>query len=107
MATEQQATNIALTENAVFADSVGTALRFKAAKNVKGDAEKDGFIEIFFIDSVRQRVITSVVVSRLTATELVAGLNQTLTSYTKEMLSKEMPKPPEIKTSKAPSTGIR
>lgn len=107
MANEQQA-NIALTENALFADGVGTALRFKAAKNKKGEAEKDGFIEILFIDSIRQRVISSIIVSRLTAMDLVTGLNQTLASYEKEMMSKDMPKPPEIKTSSnKPPAGIR
>jgi hypothetical protein len=107
MANEQQQANIALTENALFADGVGTALRFKAAKNKKGEAEKDGFIEILFIDSIRQKVISSIVVSRLTAIDLITGLNQTLVNYDKEMASKDMPKPAEIKTSSAPPTGIR
>ncbi|MFI5412296.1 MAG: hypothetical protein ACHQX1_00195 [Candidatus Micrarchaeales archaeon] len=104
---QQQQTNVALTESAVFADGVGTALRIKAAKNKKGEAEKEGVIELLFMDSIRQRVISSVIVSRLTAIDLVAGLNQTLVNFDKELASKEMPKAPEIKTSKSTPTGIR
>lgn len=103
----EQATNIALSENAIFADGVGTALRIKAAKSKKGEIEKEGVIELFFIDSVRQKVISSVVISRLTAMDFINGLNQTIINFDKEIASKEMPKPPEIKTSGAQPAGIR
>ncbi len=102
---QQQPGNLSLTESACFADAVGTALRIKAAKNKKGEAEKEGAIELLFIDSIRQRVVSSVVVSILTAIDLSAGLAQTLTNFDKEMASKEMPKQPEIKTTVP--TGIR
>lgn len=109
MANEQQPQQINLTmsEGAVFADGVGTALRIKALANPKGGVEKEGMIEVLFIDSIRQKVVSSVVVSRLTAKDIIINLNQSLISFDKEMASKDMPKPAEIKTSKTQPAGIR
>ncbi len=63
-------------------------------------------VELLFIDSVRQKVVSSVVINRLTVLDFITGLNQTLINFDKEIASKEFPKAPEIKTT-MPQAGIR
>lgn len=97
MVEPQQQVNFQMPENSLFADSVATALRLKAAKGEKGEVSKEGLVEIVFVDSVRQKAVTSVIVTRLTVKDLIAALSQTLSNFDKEMSSKAMPKIPEAK----------
>lgn len=82
----------------IFADGTAIAVKIKSAKNEKGAIEKEGQIEIIFLDMMTQQPLGEFVIGRITAKELISGLSNTLAGLEKELSSKEMPKPPEIKT---------
>lgn len=97
MANEQLNVNIATSKiKAVFVDNTAIAARVKASKNSKGDVEKEGQIEIIFLDMLTQQPVGRFVMGRLTTRELINGLMQNLTKLEKEVSSKDIPKPPEI-----------
>ncbi len=81
----------------IFADSTAIAMRMKAFKNAKGAVEKEGLLEIIFIDMVTQKPVGEFVITKNTAKELLTGLTQHIATLEKELASKDLPKPPEIK----------
>ena len=82
----------------IFSDGTAIAVKIKAAKNEKGGIEKEGQIEIIFLDMMTQQPLGEFVIGKITAKELISGLSNTLVGLEKELASKEMPKPPQIKT---------
>lgn len=93
MTGEQLNANIANTKlQAVFVDNTAIAARVKAAKVSKDKVEKEGQIEIIFLDMLTQQPVGRFVMGRLTAKELITGLVQNLSKLEKEVASKEMPK---------------
>ncbi|MDE1860518.1 MAG: hypothetical protein KGH72_02255 [Candidatus Micrarchaeota archaeon] len=101
MANEQQPVNINMAKSKlkpVFADEVGIVLKVKANKNEKGDVEKEGHVELIFLDMVKQQPIGEYILSKSTAKALVGTLSQSLINLDKELANKSMPKQPEIKT---------
>jgi hypothetical protein len=97
MAEEQQSVNIASESKATYADNTAIALRIKAAKNSKGEVEKEGELEIIFLDMLTHQAVGRFVLGRLAAKDLLNGLSVNLTNMEKELASKSIPKPPEIK----------
>lgn len=91
----------------VFADEIAIAVKVKAFKNHKNIVEKEGLLELIFIDSVKQQVTGEFVISRFTAKGLIGALNQTIEQLEKELANKDMPKQPEIKTASGDSSYIR
>jgi len=91
----------------IFADGTAIAVKIKSSKNEKGAIEKEGQIEIIFIDMMTQQPLGEFVIGRITAKELINGLSNTLSGLEKELASKEMPKPPEIKTTGEGTGSIR
>lgn len=90
--------NIAASElRPIFADATAIAVRFKALKNDKGAIEKEGFLEIIFVDMLTQKPLGEFVLTKNTAKELVTSMTVNITNLEKELASKDMPKPPEIK----------
>jgi len=98
MENEQLNMNIANSKlQPIYADNTAIAVKMKMSKNEKGDVEKEGQIELIFIDMLTQQPIGEFVIGRLTAKELITGLTQNLANLEKELKSKDIPKPPEIK----------
>jgi hypothetical protein len=95
MANEQINANIATSKlRAVFVDNTAIAARIKAAKGPKGEVEKEGQIEIIFLDMLTQQPVGRFVMGKMTAKELVTGLSQNIAKMEKEVASKELPKQP-------------
>lgn len=95
MANEQLNANIATSKlRAIFVDNTAIAARVKAAKGAKGEVEKEGQIEIIFIDMLTQQPVGRFVMGKMTAKELSSGLAQNITKLEKEIASKELPKQP-------------
>jgi hypothetical protein len=108
MANEILNENIAKSElKPIFSDGTAIAVKIKSAKNEKGAIEKEGQIEIIFLDMMTQMPLGEFVIGRITAKELINGLANTLTGLEKELASKEMPKPPQIKPTGEGSGSIR
>jgi len=104
MANEQLNMNIAAsTLKPIFADGTALVMRIKSFRNDKGEIEKDGQVEIIFLDMLKQQPVGEYVISRNTARELIDGLVQNLTNLEKELASGDLPRPPEVKTSGDPS----
>lgn len=100
MANEQLNANIANSKlKPIFSDGTAIVTRVKSFKNAKGDIEKDGQIQIVFLDMMKQRPIGEFVVSINTSKELVEGLRQNIANLEKELESKDMPKQQEFKPS--------
>ena len=98
MANEQLNANILGSDlKPVFADGTAIVMRVKSVKNSKGKVEKEGQIEIIFLDMIKQKPLGEFVMGKSTAMELIAAINQNLANLERELASKEMPKPPEIK----------
>lgn len=98
MAEEQQSVNIGTSESkATYSDNTAIALRMKASKNSKGEVEKEGELEIIFLDMLTHQAVGRFVLGRLAARDLLNGLSTNLSNMEKELASKSMPKPPEIK----------
>jgi hypothetical protein len=110
MANEQPQVNINLARSKlkpIFADEIGIVTKVKANKNEKGEVEKEGHIELIFLDMVKQQPIGEFVISKSTAKALLGALAQNITNLEKELASKSMPKQPEIKTTSGDSSYIR
>ena len=104
MANEQLNMNIAASKlQPIYADGTALVMRIKSYRNEKGDIEKDGQVEIIFLDMLTQQPVGEYVISKNTARELIDGLAKNLASIEKELASSELPKPPEVKTSGDPS----
>ncbi len=82
----------------IFADQVAIAIKLKSVKKSEKNYEKEGLVEIIFLDMLKQQSVGEFVISRFTTRELIAALSQSLENLEKELASKEMPKQPEIKT---------
>ena len=95
---EQQQINFNPSIKPIFADEVAVALKINAAKDKKGDIQKDGQIEIIFIDVMTHQAVGAFVITRNTAKSVIKILAQNIEALEKELKSKEMPKQPEIKT---------
>ncbi len=96
-----QAINIDLAKSnikPVFADEVAVIVKMKAAKNQKGEIEKEGQIGMIFIDMLKQKPVGEFVVTKATARALSMVLSQNVDNLEKELKSKELPKAPQIKT---------
>jgi len=99
MANEQLNINLAKSKlKPLFADEIALLVKIKAKKKDNGEVEKEGHISIIFIDITKQQPIGEFVISRTTAKDFIINLNQTIINLDKELASKDMPKPPEIKT---------
>lgn len=110
METQQNQTNINLAKSRVkpvYADEVAIAVRVKAFKNEKGAVEKEGLIGLIFIDMLRQQSVGEFVINRATAKALIQVLGQNVAQLERELSNKQMPKPPEIKTTGGDSSYIR
>jgi len=99
MANEQLNLNLARSKlKPLFADEIALLIRIKAKKKDNGEVEKEAHISIIFLDVTKQQPVGEFVISKTTAKDFIVNLNQTLINLDKELASKEMPKPPEIKT---------
>lgn len=84
----------------VFADEVAIALRIKASKNEKGQVEKEGHISLIFIDMMKQQPVGEFIINRITAKAFAQILTQNIAELEKQLSNKDMPKPPEVKTTR-------
>ncbi len=110
MANEQQNININLGKSRlkpIFAEEIAVAIRVKAFKNDKGDVEKEGYLELIFIDMMKQQSIGEFVINRSTAKSFLQLLSQNIQVLEKELANKNMPKPPEIKSTRDSASYIR
>lgn len=108
MANEQLNANIATSKvRAVFVDNTAIAARVKAGKTEKGAVEKEGQIEIIFLDMLTQQPVGRFVMGRLTTKELINGLMMNLSKLEKEIASKELPKLPQAPIEPTSSTTYR
>lgn len=100
-ANEQLNMNIANSSlKPIFADGTAIVMRVKTFKNpANGEIEKDGHIGIVFLDMMKRQPIGEFVIGKNSAKELIDGLSQNIANLEKELKSKSMPKPPEIKPS--------
>ncbi|MDE1871018.1 MAG: hypothetical protein KGI06_02145 [Candidatus Micrarchaeota archaeon] len=81
----------------IFADGTAIVMRVKTFKNPQsGEIEKDGYIEIVFLDMMKRQPVGEFVIGKNTAKELIDGIAQNITNLEKELKSKDMPKSPEI-----------
>lgn len=80
----------------LFADEVVVASKIKAFKDDKNRVEKEGNIELIFLDQLSNppRAISRVVVSRVTAKSLLKVLNENVQKLEKDLKDRNMPKMP-------------
>ena len=98
MENEQLNANIATSKlQPIFADGSAIIMRVKTYKDEKGSIEKEGHIELILLDMLTQQPVGEFVISKNTARELIGGLSMNLANLEKELASKTMPKPPEVK----------
>ena len=97
MANEQLNLNIAASSlMPIFADGTAIAIRIKTYKNpATGSIEKDGQLQIIFLDMMKQKPVGEFIMSKNTAKELADGLMQNIANLGKELASKDIPKPPK------------
>ena len=110
MANEQNSININLAKSKlkpVFAEEIAIAFRVKAFKGEKGEVEKEGYLELIFIDMMKQQSVGEFVINRSTAKSFLQLLGQNIQVLEKELANKNMPKPPEIKSTKDSASYIR
>ena len=101
MESSQNQLNINLTQSKIkpiFADEVAIALRIKAYKNEKGKVEKEAHFSLIFIDMMKQQPIGEFVINRTTAKAFAQILMQNIVELDRQLANKDMPKPPEVKT---------
>lgn len=98
---EQLNMNIANSDlKPIFADGTAIVMRVKTFKNPEnGELEKDGHIEIVFLDMMKRKPIGEFVIGKNSAKELIDGLSQNIANLERELKSKELPKTPEFKPS--------
>ena len=84
----------------LFADEVSISIGLKASKqrNEKGIIEKEGYIRLGFIDTLKGQFIAEIVLGPMTAKSLVKILDNSIKNLDTELKSGEPPKIPEIKT---------
>jgi hypothetical protein len=99
MAEEQKPIDIRFVDTKpIFADEVALVLKIKATKDEKGKIDKEGQIEVIFMDMMKHQALGEFVLSRNTAKALVRALSENIASLEKQLSDKSMPVPPEIKT---------
>jgi len=78
----------------LFADEVVVASKIKAFKDDKNRVEKEGSIELVFLDQLSNppRAISRVVISRVTAKGLLKVLSENVQKLEKDLKDKNMPK---------------
>jgi len=83
----------------IFADEIALALRMNATKDgSKGKIEKEGHIELIFLDGMKHQAIGEYIISKNTAKALVKILSENIAALEKQLADPSMPKQPEIKT---------
>jgi len=80
----------------LFADEVVVASKIKAHKDDKNRVEKEGHIEIIFLDQLSNppKAISRVVVGRATAKSLIKVLDDNVQKMEKDLKDRNMPKQP-------------
>ena len=84
----------------LFAHDVAMSTITKSKKTKKGNAKKESYTELVFIDAVRKSAIARIILPMSVLEELPNTINDTLRKIKKELRDKEMPKESktEIKT---------
>jgi hypothetical protein len=99
MANEENNINLNFTDTKpIFADEVAIMFKIKATKTDKGEVEKEGHVELVFIDMTKQQAIGEFIISKTTAKSLAKILPENLEKLEKQLADKSMPKKPEIDT---------
>jgi len=98
MPDEQKQLNFNLGDKPIFAEEVAILTRVKVTKNAKQEIEKEGYVELVFVDMLKQHSVGEFVITKNTAKMLAKLLPDTIERLEKELASKTMPKQPEIKT---------
>src|SRR3989344_5905469 len=86
-----QLNNMPLQIAPTFADEVMVGTVVKAAKE-GNDVRKEGNVRLNFIDMFRRQSVADIVISHITARNLVKILQDNVTNLETELKSKELPK---------------
>ncbi|HJX50371.1 MAG TPA: hypothetical protein VJ438_02825 [Candidatus Nanoarchaeia archaeon] len=92
----------------IFAHDVAMSTVTKAKKTKKGNAKKESFTELVFIDAIRKAAIARIMLPMSVLEEMPKMIEENIKKMKKELKDKEMPKEKEkteIKTTNSSYLG--
>jgi len=80
----------------LFANGTAIAIEIKAKKIDEKRIEKEGFVNLIFIDNMTSKALARIVLPKTLAEEFQLSLRKSLEQMAKDLKSNEMPKQPKM-----------